>query len=178
MLGHDGMHGFCSRNEQIPTRSKSTQMDDQRKDHADPKRLPQRNRPKQLQTHNMLTYDVENTNEGKNLQLAINPGIVPWVTEKCHKGSRWTGEIPNIDQHIINECRTRQKNLAMANDVAPQSYIVNCLKICKISDEFINLSRKPWKSVEWNWQQEGKAYLKWFSKEVYFREMCYHHYYL
>ena len=37
-------------------------MDDQRKDHIDPERPTQRNRPKQLQTNNVLTYDVENTN--------------------------------------------------------------------------------------------------------------------
>ena len=36
-------------------------MDDQRKDCPDPKRLPKRNRPEQLQTHNMPTDDVENT---------------------------------------------------------------------------------------------------------------------
>ena len=37
-------------------------MDDQKKDHIAPKTSSQRNRPKKLQTHNMHTYDVENTN--------------------------------------------------------------------------------------------------------------------
>ena len=36
-------------------------MDDQREDHFNLKRPPQRNCPKQLQTHNMPTDDVENT---------------------------------------------------------------------------------------------------------------------
>ena len=37
-------------------------MDDQRKDHIDTKRTKQRIRPKQLQTHNLPTNDVENIN--------------------------------------------------------------------------------------------------------------------
>ena len=32
----------------------------------------------------------------------------------CHKGSRGTGELFYIDQHILNESKTRRKNLAMA----------------------------------------------------------------
>ena len=36
-------------------------MDDQREDHSNPKRPYQRNYPKQLKTHNVLTDDVENT---------------------------------------------------------------------------------------------------------------------
>ena len=37
-------------------------MDDQRKDNIDPERHPQRNSPKQLQTHNVSTDEVENLN--------------------------------------------------------------------------------------------------------------------
>ena len=36
-------------------------MDDQRKDNIDPKGPRQNNRPKQLQTHNLPTDDMENT---------------------------------------------------------------------------------------------------------------------
>ena len=74
-----------TRNEQMPTKSTRTQMDDQRKDHIDPKGPKQRNRPKQLQTHNLPTNDVENTNstnKGRNLQLTNNPRIIPWGTER------------------------------------------------------------------------------------------------
>ncbi len=55
-------------------------MDDQMKDHIDPKGPKQRNRPKQLQTHNLPTEDVENinsTNKGRDLQLANKPRSVP-----------------------------------------------------------------------------------------------------
>ena len=43
-------------------------MEDQRKDQIDPKIPPKRNLPKQLQTNNVPTYDVENiigTNKGR-----------------------------------------------------------------------------------------------------------------
>ena len=37
-------------------------MDDQKKDHPDPISLPKRKHPKQLETYEMATYDVENNN--------------------------------------------------------------------------------------------------------------------
>ena len=37
-------------------------MDDQRDDDSNPKRSFQRNHPKQLETHNVPTDDVKNTN--------------------------------------------------------------------------------------------------------------------
>ena len=50
-----------------------------------------------------------------------------------------------LDQHILNESKTRQKNLAMAwidykkaYDMLPQSWILHCLKMYKISHEVIN----------------------------------------
>ena len=55
-------------------------MDDQRKDHIDTKGPKQRNRPKQLQTNNMPTNDVENinsTNKGRDLISANKPWSVP-----------------------------------------------------------------------------------------------------
>ena len=64
----------------MPTRSTPTQMDDQRKDHIDPEGHNQRNRPKQLQTHNLPTDDMENinsTNKEKDLLLANKLWIVP-----------------------------------------------------------------------------------------------------
>ena len=55
-------------------------MNGQKKDHIDPKGHKQRNIPKQLQTHNLPTKDVENinsTNKGRDLLLANKPRIVP-----------------------------------------------------------------------------------------------------
>ena len=60
-------------------------MNDQRKDHLDPKEPKQKNCPKQLQTHNLPTDDVENinsTNKGRDLVLANKPWIVPYGAER------------------------------------------------------------------------------------------------
>ena len=60
-------------------------MDGQRKDNIDPGRLSQRNRPKQLQTYNVPTYDVEDpngSNKGRDLRLANEPQIVSRRTER------------------------------------------------------------------------------------------------
>ena len=60
-------------------------MDDQRNDHIDTKGPKQRNRPKQLQTHNLPTNDVENinnTNKGRDLLLANKLRFVPWRAER------------------------------------------------------------------------------------------------
>ena len=72
-------------NEQMLTRCTSTWMDDQRKDYINPKGPKQRNCSKQLQTHNLPTNDVENTNstnKGKDLLLANKPRIAPWRPER------------------------------------------------------------------------------------------------
>ena len=41
-------------------------------------------------------------------------GLFPDEQKGCCKGSRGTAELLYIDQHILNESKTRQKNLAMA----------------------------------------------------------------
>ena len=60
-------------------------MDDQRKDHIDPKGAKQRNHHKQLQTHNLPTEDVENINsinKGRDLLFANEARIVPRGAER------------------------------------------------------------------------------------------------
>ena len=44
----------------MPSNRIRTRIDDQRKGHINTKRPKQRKRPKQLQTHNLPTDDVEN----------------------------------------------------------------------------------------------------------------------
>ena len=80
--------------------------------------------------------------------------------KECRKGSRGTAELLYIDQHILNESRNRRKNLAMAwidykkaYDMVPQSWIINCLKMYKISHEVINFIEKTMK----NWRDELTA---------------------
>ena len=129
-------------------------FDDNNKDHIDPEGPTQGDHSKQQQIHNQPTSDVENinsTNKGRNLLLANKPE----AQKGCHKGSRGIAELLYIDQHILNESKTRWKNLAMAwidykkaYDMVLQNWIINCLKMCKISDEvrnFIKKTMKTWK---------------------------------
>ena len=86
-----------------------------------------------------------------------------------------------IDYPILSERKTRwKKKLAMAwidykkaNDMVPQSWVINCLKMYKISHEVINFTEKTQKTRP----QEEKAWLKQRSKEVFSKEMRYYPYY-
>ena len=80
----------------MPTKRIRTQMDDERKDHIDPEGPKQRNRPKQLQTHNFLTNDVKNVNS-------------------TNKG-RGIAELLYIDKHIMNKSKSRRKKSSYGPD--------------------------------------------------------------
>ena len=80
-------------------------------------------------------------------------GFSPAEQKGCRKGFRVTGELLYIDQHILNESKNRRKNLGMAwidykksYYIVPQSWIINCLKMYKISDEVINFIEKTMKT--------------------------------
>ena len=87
-------------------------------------------------------------------------GLFPDEQKRCHKGSRGTAELLYIDQHILNESKTRRKNLAMtwidyknAYDMIPQSCIINCPIMHKISYEVMNFIDKTMR----NWRVELTA---------------------
>ena len=63
-------------------------------------------------------------------------GLFPDEQRGCCKGSRSTAELLYIDQHILDESKTRRKNLAMAwinykkaYYIVPHSWIINSLKM-------------------------------------------------
>ena len=94
-------------------------------------------------------------------------GLLPEEQKGCRKGSRGTEELLYIDQHILNESKTRRKNLALArinykkaHDTVPQSWIINFLKMYKISDEVINFIVKTMKT----WRVEFIARRKSLAK--------------
>ena len=73
------------RNEQMLTRSTSTWLDNQKKDHIVAKGPKKRNRSKQLQTNYLLTNDVDNiNNRDKEIDLLVanKLQIVRWRTER------------------------------------------------------------------------------------------------
>ena len=64
-------------------------------------------------------------------------GLFPDEQKGCRKGSRDTAELLYIDQRILNESKTRRKNLAMAwidykkaYDMVPQSWILHKISTC------------------------------------------------
>ena len=93
------------------------------------------------------------TNKGKIYYSLTSRGLFPDEQKGCRKGSRGTAELLFIDQHILNESKTRRKNLAMAwidykktYDMLPQSWILHCLKMYKISHEVINFIEQTMKT--------------------------------
>ena len=80
-------------------------------------------------------------------------GLFPDEQKGCCKVSKGTVELFYIDQHILNESKTRRKNLAMAwidykkaYDMVPYSWIIDSVKMYKISDEVINFIDKTMKT--------------------------------
>ena len=97
-------------------------------------------------------------------------GLFPDEQKECCKGSRGTAELLCMDQHILDESKTRRQNLAMAwidykkaYDMVPHSWIINSLKMYKISDEVINFIDKTMKS----WRVEQTAgERKWAEAKI------------
>ena len=113
-------------------------MDDQRKEHIDREGPNQSNRPKQQQTHNLPTDDMENINSKREeiYYSLISRRLFPEEQKRCWKGSRGTGvTFFNRSAHPKLE-QDQTKNLAMAwieykrsYDMVLQSSIINCLKM-------------------------------------------------
>ena len=96
--------------------------------------------------------NTNSTNKGKYLQLTNKLRIVPWLKERMPQRIQSDRELLYIDQHILNESKTRRKNLAMVcidykktYDMVPRSWILHCLKIYKISHEVINFIEETMK---------------------------------
>ena len=158
--GHDGMHGFCFKkftsihgrlalemnrclqDAYVPewmTKGKTTLIQ------KDPSKgtAPNNYRPITClpMMWKILTAQIR---EKIYYSLTIH-GLFPGEQKECHKGSRGRAELLYIDQHILNERKTKRKNLGMAwidykkaYDMLPQSWILHCLKMYKISHEVIN----------------------------------------
>ena len=101
-------------------------------------------------------------------------GLFPDEKKGCRKGCRGTAELLYIDQHILNESKNRRKNLPVgwidnknAYYMVPQSWIINCHKMYKISHEIINFIEKTMK----NWRVELTAGGKSLAKTKIQREI-------
>ena len=91
-------------------------------------------------------------------------GLFPDEQKGCRKGSTGKAELLYIDQHILNESKSTRKNLAMAwteykkvYNMVPQSWIINCLKMYKISHEAINFIEETMKTWRVELTAGGKS---------------------
>ena len=97
--------------------------------------------------------NINSTNKGRDLLHANKLRIVLFKNRKDAAKDPETQQLLYIDQNILNKSKTRWKNLAMAciyykkaYDMVPLSWIINCLKMYKISHEVINLIEKTMKT--------------------------------
>ena len=88
------------------------------------------------------------------IYLLVGLRLFPEEQKGCHKGTRETGDLLYIDQHIFEESNDRRKKYNYGLDWLqrgqrfPQSWIVDCLKMYKISDKDINFITEAMK--KWN----------------------------
>ena len=126
MLGHDGINGFWFKKFSSIHDRLAQEMNRYLQGAHVPEWMTKRKitliqikgtAPKQLQTHNLPTNDVENinsTNKGRDLLFTYSRRLFPEEQKGCRKGSRVTGELLYMEKHILNESKTRRKNLAIA----------------------------------------------------------------
>ena len=138
-------------------------MDDQRKDHIDPegpKQITAPNNYRPLTCLPMMWKILTAQIREEIYYLLTSHGLFPGEQKGYRKGFRGSALLLYIDQYILNESKTRRKNLAMAwidykkeYHIVSQSWIINCLKMYKISDEVINFI---WKTMK-TWRVELTA---------------------
>ena len=94
----------------------------------------------------------------------ISRGLFPEEQKWCCKGNRRTKELLHIDQHILNESKTRRKNLAMdrvdskkAYDIVPESWISYSIKMYEIPDKDIQFIAKNMEIWRVESMTEGKS---------------------
>ena len=129
-------------------------MDNKTKYHPDPKRSSKRN--PLINYRPMTCNEVEYTNgknQGGSLLFVNKLQTVPWRTER-NKGLSGTGDIQYIDQYILKESKTKQKNVdmvwiddKMSYDIVPQSWIIDFSKMWKVFDviiKFIEQKMENW----------------------------------
>ena len=102
---------------------------------------------------------------GKEIYYTLKSfGLFPEEQKGYCKESRATAELLYIDQNILNKGNTRRKNLTRswvdykkAYDIFPQSWIINCLKMYKITHGVINIIEKAMKTSKGELTAGGRS---------------------
>ena len=141
--GHDGIHGYwfkkftsihgrlalemnrCQQGAQVSdwmTKGKTTLIQ------KDPSKVNTPNNYRPITSLQMTCKILTAQIRKKNYYSLTSCGLFPDEQKGCRKGSKGTAELLYIDQHILNESKTRRKNLAKAwidikkaYDMVPQS---------------------------------------------------------
>ena len=103
--------------------------------------------------NNQMTWKILTAQIREEIYYSLTSrGFFP-EQKGCRKGSTVTGELLNIDQHILNEIKTKWKKSSYGlidhkktYVMVPQNWIINCLKIYKISNEVIKVIEKTMKT--------------------------------
>ena len=96
-----------------------------------------------------------------------------------NSGTRGRGDLLYIDQHILEETKTRRKNVTMtridskkAYGMVLQTWMIKCLKMYKIPNKVLSFIMETMK----NWKVEltggGKTLAEVKSREASFQETC------
>ena len=154
----------------MPPRNISTRIDDHRKDHIDPKGPSTGTAP---HNHKLIIclpmmWKILTAQIRKEIYYSLTShGMFSDEQKWCRKGSRGSTELLFIDQNILNEGKTRWKNLAMsridykkAYDMVPQSWIIKYRKMYKISHEVINFIEKTMKTWRVELTADGRSLAK------------------
>ena len=136
-------------------------MDYQREEHSNSKSDPSKELPQpSIDPYTCLPimWKILTALIRENIYYSlISCGILPDEQKGCRKRTRGTGELLYIDQHILNENKTRQKNLAMAGSTTKWPTIwsskagyYTVSKCRKCPTKSYSLSRILCKPGEWN----------------------------
>ena len=119
--------------------------------------------------------NINSSNKGRDLLLANKPQIVPWGTERIpqmiqryrkvtlHRSAHPQREQDQTEK-LSYDLDWLQKK---AYDIVPQSWIINSLKMYKISDEVINFIEKTMKTWKMELTAGGKSLAKTKIKGIF-----------
>ena len=177
--GHDGIHGFwfkkftsihgrlaqemnrCLQDVRVPewmTKGKATLIQ------KDPSKGTAHNNYRPITCLPIMWKILTAQIREKIYSSLTSRGLFPDEQKGCRKGPRGTAELLVIDEHILKESKTKRKNLAMAwldnkkaYDMLPQSWILHCLKMYKISHEAINFIEQTMKTWRVELTEGGRS---------------------
>ena len=141
-------------------------MDEQRKDHSNPKTLLKGTaitNYRSITCLPMMWKILMAQIREQIYDLLISHKIFPNRQKGYHKRTRGTEELLYIDQHILNKSKTRWKNSVMAliedkkaYNMVPQCWVLHCLKMFKTPNQivqFIKKTMQTWRVELTAWRQ-------------------------